>query len=504
MRGMMSSFGCRYRLFYRRNSFVAGGLGILLFNLVVLLVVEGYSFSPRGAYWLRSNGPSKNNMPNPYRTHVRPNLFRFDDKESSYSCAIYSKRSFDSPTAFPDSGATMMEAKEVPNFDEEIFKLFHQSNSSLYLPKFDADPQKLQQTQEPQQELIDVDQAFYRVINEMILNDEKNISTEAILNRIVALQNDNGTVAYPLRKDEEDIENDPEYGPIFTQIMQSFQKPFNAMKEWIQGSDNRLSPKLHSWRQHVVEGIDYFKQHELTLAKESFNAAAALQVNQTMQQRGMLLYCLGEYDQAVEQFLRDIKHLEKDKLFKISDLRLWASACYNRLGDKENALKILDVDNLQGFNLIDETPLMNMTMQFYANRLPISDMVEFLSESVNMEDDDDYDDEEDSEERENSENDDYDEDDEDDQMIAEDAVDDNLMDQVYEKYKDVDGSYFYGNFYTALYYDSIQEEDMMKAFLEYPANSNRYPPTDLWFHLPRILYDTRSVQKNKEKDEIDD
>ena len=65
------------------------------------------------------------------------------------------------------------------------------------------------------------------------------------------------------------------------------------------------------------------------------------------------------------------------------------------------------------------------------------------------------------------------------------------------------GYRFYGNFFLALYYDSIGkvdrlwlrnlsrlcvgEQDMAQTFLAFPCTSKRYPPTDMWYHVPRAL-----------------
>lgn len=69
--------------------------------------------------------------------------------------------------------------------------------------------------------------------------------------------------------------------------------------------------------------------------------------------------------------------------------------------------------------------------------------------------------------------------------------------------KDISGRIFYGNFYLGLYFDSICEltkddsdfDGVAERFLRVPAHSRKYREDDMWFHLPRILYDKRFISK---------
>lgn len=68
------------------------------------------------------------------------------------------------------------------------------------------------------------------------------------------------------------------------------------------------------------------------------------------------------------------------------------------------------------------------------------------------------------------------------------------------------GAIFYGNFYLGLYFDSIGthafsvtlyaytvtgDSGLAQAFLRFPFESARYPPSDMWYHLPRALFRMR-------------
>ena len=62
---------------------------------------------------------------------------------------------------------------------------------------------------------------------------------------------------------------------------------------------------------------------------------------------------------------------------------------------------------------------------------------------------------------------------------------------------DFTGRHFYGNFYLGLYYDSINNIELSQTFLHIPCNSMKYKENDMWFHLPRVLYDRRFNRQDK-------
>lgn len=91
----------------------------------------------------------------------------------------------------------------------------------------------------------------------------------------------------------------------------------------------------------IQGGIKEFQTGNLSSAMEMFDKAAQLQLNQPIVQRGVTLYLLERYEEALNQFMTDTERLEKLKLFKASDLRLWMSACCNKLNLVDYAIQVL-------------------------------------------------------------------------------------------------------------------------------------------------------------------
>ena len=60
---------------------------------------------------------------------------------------------------------------------------------------------------------------------------------------------------------------------------------------------------------------------------------------------------------------------------------------------------------------------------------------------------------------------------------------------------DFEGRRFYGNFYLGLYFDSMNSSELSEAFLQYPQESKKYRSHDMWFHLPKVLYNKRFKNK---------
>ena len=88
-------------------------------------------------------------------------------------------------------------------------------------------------------------------------------------------------------------------------------------------------------------GIREFQGGNFSSAAALFDEAAGLQLSQPIVQRGVTLYLLGRYEEALTQLLTDTERLEKLKLFKASDLRLWMSACCNKLKLVDYAVQVL-------------------------------------------------------------------------------------------------------------------------------------------------------------------
>jgi len=197
---------------------------------------------------------------------------------------------------------------------------------------------------------------------------------------------------------------------------------------------------LRYYREYAKRGIKRFMERNLQGALDDFDRAMQSNDSQPLMQRGITLYLLDRYAEAASQLQRDVELIEKPKVSKASDLRLWLCACLNKLGQLEEARAVLEVLELPPSGLIENRFLMNATLEFYAGQKSLEDMLEIIG-----------------------------------------ATDE----------KDTFGTRFYGNFYLALYHDSINEYGLAQAFLAFPCNSKKYSQKDMWFHLPRAFADQR-------------
>lgn len=204
---------------------------------------------------------------------------------------------------------------------------------------------------------------------------------------------------------------------------------------------NKMDDSYKSFREYTKRGITRFQNGDLTGAITDMNRAMIVSnSSQPLQQRGILLYIAGDYEGAKDQLLGDIKKFEKMQLYKASELRLWCSACYNKLGDRESAMKALDLDNDLCLPLQMQSSLVNNTLLLYGQRMPLEDVLEQIGSADE---------------------------------------------------KDLYGLRYYGNFYIGLYFDSIDELGLCQAFLSIPNDSDRYSKRDMWYHVPRFLYKQR-------------
>ena len=202
---------------------------------------------------------------------------------------------------------------------------------------------------------------------------------------------------------------------------------------------------LRYFREYTRRGMERFMQNDLEGALLDFERAMKSNSSQPLMQRGIALYCAGHYQNASIQLLKDIEILEHSKLFKASDLRIWLSATYNKLGQKDKALRALDNSYLTPTGLVEQRFIINCTLAFFAGEKTLEDMLTVQDE------------------------------------------------------KDIFGHRFFGNFYLGLYHDSIGEYDLAKTFLSFARHSNRYPDKDMWYHVPRVLFSCRGWD---EADEI--
>jgi len=197
---------------------------------------------------------------------------------------------------------------------------------------------------------------------------------------------------------------------------------------------------LRYFREYARRGMERFMKGDLAGCLADFDRAVASNSSQPLIQRGIALYIAGHYQNASLQLAKDVEALESSKLFKASDVRIWLSAAYNKLGLRDKAVRAVDNTYLTNTGLVEQRYIINATLDFYAGAKPLEDMLSII-----------------------------------------DAVDD----------KDVFGIRFFGNFYLGLYFDSVGEHDLAKTFLAFTRESKRYPDRDMWYHVPRMLHTTR-------------
>lgn len=207
---------------------------------------------------------------------------------------------------------------------------------------------------------------------------------------------------------------------------------------------NKRSSGLTLFREYAKRGMKRFREGDLDGAIDDMNNAAATNISQPLQQRAIMLYCSGQFEDAAAQFRNDIALMEHMKVCKAVELRIWLSACLNRMNQKDEAVRVLDADNLLGIPVTMQSALINNTVNFFAGRKPLEEMLELIGVAS--------------------------------------------MDT---QRRDMMGTQFFGNFFLGLYFDSIGELGFAQAFLKIPCESNRYPKLDMWYHIPRTLYAQR-------------
>lgn len=194
------------------------------------------------------------------------------------------------------------------------------------------------------------------------------------------------------------------------------------------------------FREYVREGIQKLLDGDVIGSVTAWDNAARCNSSQPLQQRGIVLYCVGRFDCAEQQLKEDIRKFEIMKVSKASELRIWRSAALNKLGRFEEAKKVLDVNNLAGISVASQSKFVNATLSFFYGETPVEDMISITGNPAE---------------------------------------------------KDLSGNYFYGNFFLGLYFDSIGESSLAEAFLAIPNESTRYSKKDMWYHIPRLLVTNR-------------
>ena len=196
----------------------------------------------------------------------------------------------------------------------------------------------------------------------------------------------------------------------------------------------------NTFRTFVREGIQKLLDGDVVGSVTAWDNAARCNSTQPLQQRGIVLYCIGRFDCAEQQLKEDIRKFEMMKISKASELRLWRSAALNKLGRFEEAKRALDVNNLAGISIATQSKFVNATLSFFNGEITVEDMISFTGNPSE---------------------------------------------------KDLSGNYFYGNFFIGLYFDSIGEPSFAEVFLAIPNESTRYSQKDMWYHIPRLLVSNR-------------
>ena len=207
-----------------------------------------------------------------------------------------------------------------------------------------------------------------------------------------------------------------------------------------EGNFAGLSNSLGKFRNSAKQGLQLFQDGDLGGALREFDTALSFNSSQPLAQRGITLYCLGQYEDAAAQLKQDVERIEGSKLYKASDLRLWLSACFNHLGNAKASKNALDLDSYssEANAVADTNRLMENLLLFFGKEKGLDDLLEEIG-----------------------------------------SVDTGKS--------EVHGPLFYGNFYLGLFYESTGEMELAKAFLEIPANSGKYSKNDMWYHVPRYI-----------------
>jgi hypothetical protein len=196
---------------------------------------------------------------------------------------------------------------------------------------------------------------------------------------------------------------------------------------------------LRKFRHHTQQGIKRLQVRDLEGALSEFDLARSSNTSQPLVQRGITLYLLGRFEEAAAQLTKDVERMESSKTYKASDIRLWLSACWNHLGSTKKAKTALELNaySAEG-TLLESRHLMTNLLLFFGQEKTLEEMLDVIG------------------------------------TTERDA-------------NDVQGTIFYGNFFLGLYFESIGEMDMAKAFLDIPCGSDRYDKQDLWHHVPFML-----------------
>ena len=192
------------------------------------------------------------------------------------------------------------------------------------------------------------------------------------------------------------------------------------------------------FREYASRGLEKFKKGDLDGSIQDLRKARDADSRQPLMQLGIFLYINGNYEDAEKQLMKDIITIENARINKASELRIWRSASLSKLGNTREAKQILNEPVTKNFTAMNEDRyIMNITMGLFNGDIGLESIMQLI---------------ESSEER------------------------------------DASGFRFYGNLYTALYFDSIGDADLCKTFLGFAIATNPSTSRDIWYHLPRLYY----------------
>lgn len=235
---------------------------------------------------------------------------------------------------------------------------------------------------------------------------------------------------------ERENENGNGTTPSFKQQIEELKRVNSEAEDNMAG----VGDGLRKFRHHTQQGIKRLQARDLEGALSEFDLARSSNTSQPLVQRGITLYLLGRFEEAAAQLTKDVERMESSKTYKASDIRLWLSACWNHLGSPKKAKTALDLNAYSSEGtLLESRHLMTNLLLFFGQEKTLEEMLDVIG------------------------------------TTERDA-------------NDVQGTIFYGNFFLGLYFESIGEKDMAKAFLDIPCGSDRYDDKqDLWMHVPFML-----------------
>ena len=203
-----------------------------------------------------------------------------------------------------------------------------------------------------------------------------------------------------------------------------------------------VSNDTNYFRQYAKRGLDKFKNNDIDGCIIDLKRARAASSRQPLMQLGIFLYINNDFENAEKELMHDIITIENAKINKASELRLWRSASLLKLGNNNDAMKILNSPVTKNLTTMNEDRfIMNVTMGLFSGDLQLEKMMQFIDDS---------------------------------------------------NANDASSFRFYGNFYTALYLDAIGDSDLCKTFLSFAIATNPSSSSkDIWYHLPRMFYAKR-------------